>query len=151
MMFRRILIPIDINRLGLITKIIPIVKDIASINNNVRIHLLISPLFPIIHGISGFITGYSSSNILIKSIKEIENHRLTMLSDMFCFLQERFIVHYVNSEPADIIVELADQIKADLILVGSSYPYQLMPSWIDLIETVAINNSKIPVLFIKNK
>ncbi|EAS5879381.1 hypothetical protein EAB26_26710 [Salmonella enterica] len=74
-----------------------------------------------------------------------------MLSDMFCFLQERFIVHYVNSEPADIIVELADQIKADLILVGSSYPYQLMPSWIDLIETVAINNSKIPVLFIKNK
>ncbi|RKQ41207.1 universal stress protein UspF [Enterobacter sp. R1(2018)] len=118
-MSKKILVPVDISEMELTQQVIPHVEEYAK-QDDARIHFL--AVIPDYTYFASYGLGYSS---IAPDMKEREAAALETLTDIvskFSLSGVRVEKHVRSGTPKDHILQLADDIDADVIILASHRP-----------------------------
>lgn len=118
-MYKNILVPIDIDEDNLMNKAIPLVEDIAK-NEDSYVHFLyVLPKLPQSSYYRLVMNGDQLDQGCLKTSAEIEVKKII---ERFDLPDDRVDTHICIGKPRDAILQVADEIDADLIIISSRNP-----------------------------
>lgn len=118
-MYKNILVPIDIDEDNLMNKAIPLVEDIAK-NEDPYVHFLyVLPKLPQSSYYRLVMNGDQLDQGCLKTSAEKE---LKKIIERFDLPEDRMQTHICIGTPRDAILQVADEVNADLIVIGSHNP-----------------------------
>ncbi|QAV25076.1 universal stress protein [Proteus hauseri] len=118
-MYKNILVPIDIDEDNLMNKAIPLVEDIAK-NEDSYVHFLyVLPKLPQSSYYRLVMNGDQLDQGCLKTSAEIEVKKII---ERFDLPDDRVDTHIRIGKPRDAILQIADEIDADLIIISSHNP-----------------------------
>ena len=118
-MYKNILVPIDIDEDNLMNKAIPLVEDIAK-NEDSYIHFLyVLPKLPQSSYYRLVMNGDQLDQGCLKTSAELEVKKII---ERFDLPDDRVETHICIGKPRDAILQIADEIDADLIIISSHNP-----------------------------
>ncbi len=118
-MSRKILVPVDISEMALTQQVIPHVEEYARLDD-ATIHFL--AVIPDYTYFASYGLGYAS---IAPDTKEREAAAMEALSEIiakFSLPDDRVVKHVLSGTPKDHILQLADDIDADVIILASHRP-----------------------------
>lgn len=119
-MYNTILVPVDISSPELTHLVIPHVKSQAKLNSTARIHFVhVVPIFPYY---SSFRLAHSEEMLDNDEIKNEALEKLTETIKQFDIPESRVEKHLAIGSPRDGILNLAESLQADIIIVASHHP-----------------------------
>lgn len=118
-MYKTILVPIDIAEEALTEMVIPHV-EILAIMNDANVHFIsVVPVLPAyVYMKHPFDERIPTNDEILSDAKK----RLVQIIDKFNLPEDRKITHTTTGSPKEKILQMADEIKADLTIIGSSRP-----------------------------
>ncbi|HCH51423.1 MAG TPA: universal stress protein [Proteus sp.] len=118
-MYKNILVPIDIDEDNLMNKAIPLVEDIAK-NEDSYVHFLyVLPKLPQSSYYRLVMNGDQLDQGCLKTSAETEVKKII---ERFDLPDDRVDTHICIGKPRDAILQVADEIDADLIIISSRNP-----------------------------
>ncbi|MEQ4922314.1 universal stress protein [Proteus hauseri] len=118
-MYKNILVPIDIDEDNLMNKAIPLVEDIAK-NEDSHVHFLyVLPKLPQSSYYRLVMNGDQLDQGCLKTSAELEVKKIIGRFDL---PDDRVETHICIGKPRDAILQIADEIDADLIIISSHNP-----------------------------
>ncbi|EKT57323.1 universal stress protein [Providencia sneebia] len=141
-MYKNILVPIDITEKSLSDLVLPHIQYLAE-PEDTRIHFLaVIPTVPF----------YTSMGFGFAEQADNEQDKVTLqLSEIikeFNLPKEKYTAQIIMGSPRDEILDVADKIKADLIVIGSRKP-GVSTYFLGSTATMIIQNSKISVFAVR--
>lgn len=118
-MSKKILVPIDISEMELTKQVIPHVEGYAK-QNDATIHFL--AVIPDYTYFASYGLGYAS---VVPDVREREAEAMKALSEIvakFSLPGDRVEKHVLSGTPKDHILQLAEDIDADVIILASHRP-----------------------------
>lgn len=141
-MYKKILVPIDITEKNLAHLVLSHIQYLAG-SENAHIHFLaVIPTVPFYTSM-GF--GFAEK---VDSEQDNVTNQLIDIVKEFNLPKGKFSAQVVMGTPRDEILRIADNIEADLIVIGSRRP-GMSTYFLGSTATMVIQNSKISVLTVR--
>lgn len=141
-MYKKILVPIDITEKSLANMVLPHIRYLSE-EESAHIHFLAIILT---------VPFYTSMGFGFAEKADSENDKVTkQLVDIikeFNLPKEKFTAQVIMGTPRDEILRIADDIQADLIVIGSRRP-GVSTYFLGSTASMIIQNSKISVLTVR--
>ncbi|WP_435946805.1 universal stress protein UspF [Dryocola sp. BD586] len=118
-MSKKILVPVDISEMELTQQVIPHVEEYAK-HDDATIHFL--AVIPDYTYFASYGLGYSSIAPDMKEREAAAMENLTDIISKFSLPGDRVAKHVMSGTPKDHILQLADDIDADVIILASHRP-----------------------------
>lgn len=121
-MYKNILVPIDIDEDVSMNKAIPLVENIAK-NEDPYVHFLyVLPKLPQSSYYRLVMNGDQFNQLDQGCLKTTAEKELKKIIERFDLPEDRMEIHICIGKPRDAILQIADDIDADLIIIGSHDP-----------------------------
>lgn len=141
-MYNTILVPVDISEIDLTRQVIPHVEALAKMNDATVYFMTVIPSVPYYTSLG---IAYSAN---VPSKEEFKNEVLLQLSEVvkeFNIPDDRVKKHISSGTPKDQILEFADDIQPDLIIIASHRP-SVATYLLGSNASAVVRHAKCPVL-----
>ncbi|EOD2820906.1 TPA: universal stress protein [Providencia stuartii] len=141
-MYKKILVPIDITEKNLANLVLPHIQYLSE-EEGAHIHFLaVIPTIPFYTSM-----GFGFAEKADSEQDKVTNQLVDIVKD-FNLPKEKFTAQVVMGTPRDEILRIADDIQADLIVIGSRRP-GMSTYFLGSTASMIIQNSKISVLTVR--
>lgn len=118
-MYKTILVPIDLSENDLTKRVIPHVEGLAKLSDCYIHFLTVIPLYPYFTSLG---VTYPAQMPDIEEMKRNSGEVFAEVIKRFNLPEDRVVPHLVTGTPKEQILKLADELDANLIIIGSHRP-----------------------------